>query len=133
MAERSGVRQPNRQAQRLFGYGWEEFTRLPSRLSAEPVSQEERQRLLDEARSKGYIDDGQGIRIARDGTRFRIENVILWNVTDDHGNSVGQAAIFDRWTRLEGQQPADSGDYPFRRGRLERGHVTNEHIKNEQA
>ena len=43
----------NRRAQELFGYGWEEFTRLPSRLSAEPVSQEERQRLLDQARRKG--------------------------------------------------------------------------------
>ena len=90
----------NRRAQELFGYSWEEFTRLPSRLSAEPVSQEERQRLLDQARSKGYVDNGQGIRIARDGRRFKIENVILWDVLDDHGNFVGQAAIYDRWTDL---------------------------------
>jgi PAS domain-containing protein len=28
----------NRRAQELFGYSWEEFTRSPSRLSAEPGS-----------------------------------------------------------------------------------------------
>jgi PAS domain-containing protein len=90
----------NRRAQELFGYGWDEFTRLPSRLSAEPVSQRERQRLLEQARIKGYVDTYQGIRIARDGRRFRIENVILWDVLDDRGNFVGQAAVFDRWTDL---------------------------------
>jgi PAS domain-containing protein len=90
----------NRRAQELFGYGWDEFTRLPSRLSAELVSQGERQRLLDQARSKGYVDTCQGIRIARDGRRFRIENVTIWDVLDDHGNFVGQAAVFDRWTEL---------------------------------
>lgn len=90
----------NRRAQKLFGYGWEEFTRLPSRLSAEPISQEERQRLLDQARRKGYVDTFQGIRIARDGRRFRIENVILWDVLDPHGSYVGQAAVFDRWAEL---------------------------------
>ena len=57
----------NRRAQELFGYSWEEFTRLPSRLSAEPVSQEGRQRLLDQARRQGYVDNGRGIRIGRDG------------------------------------------------------------------
>jgi PAS domain-containing protein len=90
----------NRQAQELFGYGWDEFTRLPSRLSAEPVSQGERQRLLDQARRKGYVDHAEGTRISRDGRRFRIENVFLWDVLDDHGNFVGQAAVFDRWTEL---------------------------------
>ena len=90
----------NRRAQELFGYGWDEFTRLPSRLSAEPVSQGERQRLLEDARSKGFVDTYRGIRIARDGRRFRIENVILWDVLDDHGNPLGQAAVFDRWAEL---------------------------------
>lgn len=92
----------NRRAQELFGYGWEEFTRLPSRLSAEPVSQAERQRLLDRARSKGYVDAYRRIRIARDGRRFRIEHVIIWDVLDDHGTFAGQAAVFDRWTDLPG-------------------------------
>lgn len=90
----------NLRGQELFGYGWDEFTRLPSRLSAEPVSQEKRRRLLDEVRSKGFVENVKGIRIARDGRRFRIENVVVWDVLDDHGNFVGQAAMFDRWSDL---------------------------------
>ena len=90
----------NRKAQELFGYTWEEFIRLPSRLSAEPIAQGDRERLLREARDRGYIDNYHGIRIAKDGSRFRIENVILWNITDDPGNLIGQAAIFKHWRLL---------------------------------
>ena len=97
----------NRKAQNLFGYAWEEFMQLPSRLSAEPVSQEDRERLLRAARERGYIEDYQGVRIAKDGSRFRIEKVILWNVSDDLGNPVGQAAFFEHWRPLDRtQQPS---------------------------
>ena len=95
----------NRKAQELFGYEWSEFTQMPSRLSAEPMSQEDRERLLAQARSKGYIDDYKGVRIAKNGSRFRIDDVILWNVADDGGNFVGQAAIFSHWTPVA-REPA---------------------------
>lgn len=97
----------NRKTQELFGYSWEQFTRLPSRLSAEPASRAERQRLLEQVTSCGYVAGYQGIRIAGDGTRFRIANVVIWNVAQATGGCVGQAAMFDRWTRLE-SQPAQS-------------------------
>ena len=90
----------NRAAQTLFGYGWEEFTTLPSRLSAAPTSRQERETLLMRAKENGFIDNYAGVRIAKDGRRFRIENVILWNVIDTAGADLGQAAIFDRWTAL---------------------------------
>ncbi len=86
----------NRTAQRLWGYAWDEFIRLPSRLSAEPEAREDRERLLARAREKGFIDDYSGIRIAKDGSRFRIADVVLWNVAVD-GERHGQAAVFRRW------------------------------------
>jgi PAS domain-containing protein len=89
----------NARAQRLWGYTWDEFVTLPSRLSAEPVAREERERLLARAREHGYIDDYCGVRIARDGARFRIEGVVLWNVVVD-GIRHGQAAVFNRWDPL---------------------------------
>jgi PAS domain S-box-containing protein len=92
----------NRKAQELFGYSWEEFIGLPSRLSAELVEQEDREQLLVEARSKGYIDNYHGVRIAKDGSRFAIEHVVLWNLSDENGNPVGQAAVFKHWRLLEG-------------------------------
>jgi hypothetical protein len=81
------------------------FVQTPSRLTAEPVHRDERSRLLERTRRDGYVDDYSGIRIARSGRRFRIEQAIVWNLVDDAGTHRGQAATFDRWTPL----PADGG------------------------
>ena len=91
----------NLQAQRLWGYTWDAFVHLPSRLSAEPVAREERERLLTRARERGFIDDYSGIRIARDGSRFHISGVVLWNVVVD-GRRHGQAAFFRCWDAIPG-------------------------------
>jgi hypothetical protein len=90
----------NRQALALFETSWEEFTSLPSRLSAEPMHQQERERLLATVARQGYIDHYRGIRIAKSGSRFWIENAIVWNLLDAENRYVGQAAMFDRWDFL---------------------------------
>ena len=56
--------------------------------------------MLERARTQGYIDNYQGIRISSSGRRFLIEQAIVWNVTDRAGNRRGQAATFSRWTFL---------------------------------
>ncbi len=91
----------NETALRLWEMDFTAFTAMPSRLTAQPMLREERQRLLETAARKGYIDDYAGIRISRTGKLFRIENVILWTITDKVGVSHGQAAFFDRWTPQE--------------------------------
>lgn len=88
----------NLSAQRLFEMEWDELVRLPSRFSAEPVAREERQRLLDLVARQGYIDNYSGVRIAKSGKRFQIQQATVWNLLDGHGNVVGQAAAFDHWT-----------------------------------
>jgi len=84
----------NESAQCLWGYTWAEFITLASRLSAEAEVQADRERLLARARTNGFIDDYSGVRIARDGRRFHISEVILWNVDDEAGTARGQAAVF---------------------------------------
>ncbi len=91
----------NRTALHLFEMNWQEFTELPSRKSAEPVHRDERARLMASVQSRGYIDNYGGIRISKTGRRFRIENAIVWNVLDEDGTVIGQAAMFDRWTPVE--------------------------------
>ena len=98
----------NRTAQTLWGYAWDEFTTLPSRLSAEPMARAERERLLREARERGFIADYQGIRIAKDGRRFAIRGVTLWNVICD-GACLGQAAVIQESTPIPGSAAAESG------------------------
>lgn len=91
----------NLTAQRLFELNWEDFTRLPSRLSAEPLAQSERQRLLEEVKAKGYVANYCGVRIAQSGKRFRIEGAEVWNVYDEQSQICGQAARIERWYWLE--------------------------------
>ena len=90
----------NLKALELFGFNWEEFTRLPSRLSAEPMHQLERDKLLAEVNRKGYLDGYQGIRIAKTGARFLIKNAVVWNLFDSKGYYAGQAARFEEWRNL---------------------------------
>jgi len=90
----------NKTAQDLWAMDWDVFVTLPSRLSAQPDEQEERQRLLALAQRQGFVDNYSGIRITADGRRFRIKDCILWNVSDSNGKRVGQAAVFDQWQFL---------------------------------
>ncbi len=91
----------NLKALSLFELSWEEFSRLPSRLSAEAVTQAERDRLLAEVKQKGYIDHYQGIRIAKSGKRFLIKNAVVWNLIDSSGRYQGQAACLREWEFLQ--------------------------------
>jgi hypothetical protein len=87
----------NQTAQKLWQMTWDEFVVFPSRLSVETMLQEERDRLLKEAQSKGYIDNFEGIRITKNGHRFKIQDAVLWNVMDSEGVQHGQACIIRRW------------------------------------
>jgi MEKHLA domain len=87
----------NQAALDLWEFDWDRFTQLPSRRSAEPVSQAERDRLLATAQSRGYSRDYRGIRISRSGRRFWIEDVVLWTVLDERQQPCGQAATFSSW------------------------------------
>ncbi len=87
----------NRAAQELWGMNWEQFTQMPSRLSAREDKVEKREAALKEALRKGYISGYQGIRIDAAGKEFYIRNVTLWNVIDANGLQHGQAALFDTW------------------------------------
>lgn len=76
---------------------WEELTAMPSRLTAEAPLREERARLLDLVARQGYIDDYSGIRISKNGRRFRIAQATVWNLTTESGAPCGQAATFSNW------------------------------------
>ena len=90
----------NKMALELWSITWEEFTRTPSRLSAEPINREERQAMLQQVAQQGYIDHYSGVRISSTGTRFLIEKTIIWNLVNSSGNKCGQAATFTHWTML---------------------------------
>lgn len=90
----------NRMALQLFEMTWMDFTSLPSRLSAEPMVQEERDRLLLRVSMQGYIDDYSGVRISSTGKRFLIRNAMVWNLLDEMGQPYGQAALLREWQKI---------------------------------
>lgn len=90
----------NAKALSLFEMTADQFSCLPSRLSAEPMHRDERAAFLDGVARRGFIDDYAGIRISATGRRFRIEQATVWNLIDAEGAIHGQAATFDRWTML---------------------------------
>jgi len=84
----------NRLALQLFKMGFDEFARLPSRLSAEPLAQDAREKVLHKVAERGYIDGYSGMRIAQSGRRFMITECTIWNLADADGVHHGQAAVF---------------------------------------
>jgi hypothetical protein len=85
----------NRAALTAFELDFAAFTRLPSRLSAEPALRAEREALLARVAATGIIRDYSGIRISASGRRFRIDQAVVWNLIDQAGVRHGQAAMFD--------------------------------------
>lgn len=88
----------NRAAQRCFEYTHDELVGLPSRLSAETPDRAERQAMLEAVAAKGFATGYRGLRIAKSGRRFWIEDVTVWNLVDANGVNHGQAATYRRIT-----------------------------------
>ena len=84
----------------LWEMSWDEFTRTPSRLTAEAPDRPERARLLAAVAAHGFIDDYSGVRISKTGRRFRISSAAVWNLLTEDGRPCGQAARFDKWEFL---------------------------------
>jgi hypothetical protein len=52
---------------------------------------------MDAVRLRGYADDYRGLRIAKSGHRFWIEDATVWNLVGPESALVGQAALIRRW------------------------------------
>ena len=90
----------NQVALELWELTWEKLITTPSQLTAEPINRAEREWMLEQARTSGYLDTYRGVRITSTGRRFLVENALIWNVVDAKGQRVGQAATFSQWTWL---------------------------------
>lgn len=91
----------NRAAQELWKISWDDFIGMPSKYSAEPDQRESRSEMLSEAMQKGYFDSYTGVRISSEGRRFFIESATIFNLIDESGSKVGQAATFKDWQYID--------------------------------
>jgi hypothetical protein len=90
----------NARALDLFRMTAADFLGRPSHTSAEPAHRDQRAAMFAKLEADDVVTGYNGVRIAADGTRFRIEDAVIWNLVDEHGARHGQAAWFDRWTAL---------------------------------
>jgi PAS domain-containing protein len=92
----------NQAALALFKMRDDEFLGLPSRYSAEPMVREQRAAFLAEVTANGFVENYSGVRIAKDGSRFLIEQATVWNVVDIDlpKDILGQAVVIKKWTPL---------------------------------
>jgi PAS domain S-box-containing protein len=88
----------NLAAQRLFGYSWQEFVGMPSRLSAGPEDRKQRQEFMDSVSARGYATGYRGKRVKKSGEHFWIEDTTVWNLTAANNTRYGQAALFRNWS-----------------------------------
>ncbi len=70
---------------------------MPSRLSAEAPDRAARQALLDAVAERGFMSGYRGLRVAKSGRHFIIEDGIVWELIDQDGVRHGQAATFHSW------------------------------------
>lgn len=84
----------NEMALSLWEMDWAEFTRTPSRFTAEPMERSARQQFFKAVTEQGYVDIYTGIRVSSTGRRFYIEQATVWNLIDRQGDYHGQAAAF---------------------------------------
>lgn len=84
----------------LWEMEWEQFTRTPSRHTAEKMKQEERERFFEAVTANGFVDNYTSIRISCTGRRFYIINATVWNLIDAEGRYLGQAAAFPEYRYL---------------------------------
>jgi hypothetical protein len=90
----------NQMALELWQTEWESLICTPSRLTAEPVHQAEREQMLSQLSTQGFIDNYRCVRISSKRQRFLIEEAIVWNIVDAQDKRYGQAATFSRWSLL---------------------------------
>ena len=84
----------NECALRCFKYTSDVFCGMPSRFSASSIDREKREELLEHVRMKGIASGYTGYRVDRHGKLFLIHDGTVWEVLDEKGVRLGQAALF---------------------------------------
>ncbi|MFI8221635.1 MEKHLA domain-containing protein [Pseudomonas sp. NPDC085632] len=77
-----------------FKYSREIFYAMPSRFSASSLDRLARQALLEVVSDKGIASGYCGYRVDRQGAAFMIHDGIVWEVLNEAGIRIGQAALF---------------------------------------
>lgn len=94
----------NKAAQDLFQTAWESMIGTPSKNTASPEEQAQRQKLIDECAEKGFAEIRGAPRVGAKGRKLDLTEAVVFNIEGPDGNKVGQATVIDRWTLEDGTE-----------------------------
>ena len=90
----------NKAALSLFKVSLDQVIGKPSTMTAPESEQKERDGLLNQVNSHGFIENYKGVRVASDGKLFKIKDATIWNIVDKESIKIGQAVIIYRSNKL---------------------------------
>jgi len=90
----------NRFALDLWECDWPQFTATPSSATAPEDGRAERSAMMQQVVRNGFVSGYGGARVSRTGRLFLIQDVTIWRLMDEKGESFGIAAFFRRYRRL---------------------------------
>ena len=90
----------NKAALSLFKVTLDQVIGKPSTITAPESEQKERDGLLNQVNSHGFIENYKGVRVASDGKLFQIKDATIWNIDDEKSQKIGQAVIIYRSNKL---------------------------------
>ena len=90
----------NKFALDLWECDWDQFTATPSSATAPEEGRAAREAMMQQVIQNGFVTGYSGRRISRTGRLFLIQDVTIWRLLEESGESFGVAAFFRRYQRL---------------------------------
>ena len=90
----------NKAALSLFKVTKDQVIGRSTTMTAPKSEQKQRNELLNQVNSRGFIENYKGIRVTSDGGLFEIEDATIWNVYDKNSHRIGQAVIIYKSNKL---------------------------------
>jgi hypothetical protein len=90
----------NRFALDLWECDWDHFIATRSSATAPKEGRAAREAMMHQVTQNGFVSGYSGERISRTGRLFLIQDVTIWRLLEENGESFGIAAFFHRVQRL---------------------------------
>lgn len=91
----------NQCAQNVWGITWDSFLKLLVKESTSEILRQNQQGFIQIVKQKGHYMGYQGLKKTASGRMFRVENAIMWTLTNAKGEYIGQASMIPSWEMNE--------------------------------
>ncbi len=84
----------------LWACDWQQFTATPSSATAPDDDRASREAMMQQVVREGFVSGYEGRRVSRTGRPFLIQDVTIWRLLEENGESFGVAAFFRQYKHL---------------------------------